>query len=370
MLFYFTDEIVSAAEKNNVKAIEIIENVANASRYGKHFLFGSRNVLQRLITIPFYENNKTKNVFIYYLSKYATFGDIVNQVSLKIIFNNNSEVEINKDEFGRYREVHIPIDKISDYEIFGSTVLLGENQAEINFYFFFCEYYKRFKKLQIKNNFKPGHGGGDTLATIIESIQASKSKFCLALVDSDKRCPNYKIGATLKKVLKLREREGAVFNCDFIYSDLFREAENLIPIEILRKTVVNNPDWTRGFSIIDQVVENNGCIRYFDIKEGLSIKKYQKIDNKDYRSYVDEIILKSDTLKEVDLQHIQCGDIEDGIILHGLGSNVLARSVDCLMRDFDNLIFEDILKLELKDEWERIGKEVFNWTCASDAIRV
>lgn len=61
---------------------------------------------------------------------------------------------------------------------------------------------------------------------------------------------------------------------------------------------------------------------------------------------------------------------ENTILLHGLGEDVLKRSVDYLEQHSDDWLNRISLDQLLEQEWMKIGKELINWTCASSTMRV
>jgi hypothetical protein len=371
MLFIITDELVSQAELNSEKERNIIEKIAESVRYGKHQVYAKRDILNRLINISTYENTRTKDVYNYLLVRYSTFANIVNLVCHKVFFViNEAEKKIIKDDLGRFKEVYIPIDYITDNEIFGSAFLLGENDTEIRFYMFLCEYYKKKENVKLPTRHTPDLGGGNTISGVIKSHCELKKCFCLTLVDSDKKYPNATYGDTLKNAIKKYENFEFPFNCGILYSDEIREIENLIPISILKKISSDNVDWNRGFDIIEKNNELNHNVNYFDLKKGMSKNKYCKILDPKHIDYVNQFVKNSNLMTNAEFASI-CNVVDeenDEILLHGLGDKVLERAIAYINEMKPD--FSEHLDLNLEKIWFTIGKHIFSWTCASEPIRL
>lgn len=373
MLFYLTEEIVAAAEQKNLHAISIIENVAMAYRQGKHCVFATRELLLRLINISYYENSKTAQIYQYILSKYTTYGNVINQISLKVIFTVSNSLEIKKNKNGDYREILLPIGEINDFEIFGATNLLGENIAELEFYNYICQYFKEKNNILINTKYVPRHGGGSTMCEVLNSVILQKQCFCLAFVDSDKKYSGCKLGDTLKRVRQSKVTNASCFNSHYLYSSMYREIENMIPLCILLDISQGNVEWRNGYTIIEKIVTNGGCINYYDIKFGISEKKFctSVSNNASYLRYVQKQIQDAKLKTPEELEVIRNKqNVGDDILLPGLGKNVLERAVNYLNLNFSNWIKNVALPNELDEEWQRIGKEILNWICASSPIRV
>lgn len=371
MLFIITDELVSKAELNSEKERNIIERIAESVRYGKHQVYAKRDILNRLINISTYENTRTKDVFTYLLVRYSTFANIVNFVCHKVVFViNETEKRIVTDDLGRFKEVYIPVDYIIDYEIFGATFLLGENDTEIRFYMFLCEYYKKKEGINLPTRHIPDLGGGNTIGGVLKSHCETKKCFCLTLVDSDKKHPNASHGDTLKIAIKKYKKFEFPFNCGIIYSDEIREIENLIPISILKEISSENVDWKRGYDIIERNKELNHNINYFDLKNGISKNKYCKILDQNYKTYVNQFI-QNCQLMTLDEFAVFCDVIDinnDVTLLQGLGNSVLERAIVYINEMKPD--FGEHCDLNLEDIWSTIGKHIFSWTCASEPIRL
>lgn len=368
MLFYLTEEIAAEAEKNNLRVVEVLDFVALSHCYGRHIVFGSRDVLERLSKLSLFHDDRTTDVFKSILNRYSTFGGIKKVISLRVEFILEHQFHVSFAKDGRYSVIYCPITSKSLENLMNGSELLGENVEELSMYEFMGKYYLQKNGFQINTWCKKLHGGGDTLRFVWKN-EASQDNFCLAFLDSDKKYPKGSYGETLKKVIAIQNKE-KYCTASFIFSDLYREIENMIPLEILEIVSQGSKDWSQGFKDVEVIVKSGKDVQYYDIKNGLTLKKYVNLqDKKEEKKYVD-MHLKCLYSEHDDLDTWVKSLPNETILLHGLGGDVLKRIVNYLEKHSEILLKNISLDARLNQEWMKIGKELVNWTCASSVIRV
>lgn len=368
MLFYITKEILAEAEINNPRVIEVLDFVALSHYYGRHIVFGPREVLEQLSNISFFNDKRTTSVFKSILNRYSTFGSIKKIVTQRVELVLDTYFHVSLAEDGRYSVIYCPIISKSLENLMNGTELLGENVEEIDMYEFMAKYYLKKNNIQLNLHHKKLHGGGDTLRSVWET-EARQENFCLAFLDSDKKWHGGSFGETLKKVINIQNKE-KYYTANFIFSDKYREIENMIPLEILKSVSTNDYNWYQGFHDVEIIINAGKDVQYYDIKNGLSLKKYIKLKSQqNEKMYIDEQLIC--LYPEYDNSDIWIKELpETTILLHGMGENVLKRSTTYLQHHVDNWFEKISLDTLLEKEWLRIGKEIINWTCASNPIRL
>ena len=369
MLYYITEDIIEAAENRNSKVIEILEYIAMAHRHGKHIVISNRKILQRLVEVKDYENRKTSQIYKSILDKYATYGNIVHKIALKVVFVLDREPYVKKNVTGRYEEIGYPIENVTVNNLLNETALLGENINEVAFYHLMGEFYKKRLAIQIHTPYIPLHGGGDTTKNVLMIEAMSKNRFCLAFLDSDKICPNGSLGSTLKGVIDSRKKKECFYTSDYIYSEKYREVENMIPIDVLRYVCENNADWIKGVQDIECIQKESEDIYYYDVKLGISEEKYCNIKKENQKEYITKHIILARNVTKEDLRNI-VNPSKEKKMLFGTGGDVLERVLIYYSENFTQWLESAALPPRLEDEWMRIGREVINWTCAPSPIRV
>ncbi len=367
MLFYITEEIANEAEKNNPRVVDVLDFIARSHLYGRHIIFASRNILERLSKLPFFNDKRTTEVFKFILSRYSTFGSIKKVISLHVELILEDKFKVKKSNEGKYLVIYFPITSKALERLMNGTELLGENIEELFIYKFMGEYYMQTRNLQINISYKEMHGGGDTIGKVWEN-EAKQDNLCLAFLDSDMKYPQGSIGDTLKKVIKIHNEE-KYYTAHFIFSNKYREIENMIPLDILYQVSKISSDWLQGFNDIEMIVKGGKDVQYYDMKNGVSLKKYSNLKNrKEEKKYID-MQLSCLYPKKEDLDLIMKGSQETTILLHGLGGDVLKRCVEYMEKHHESLLKDISLDSILEEEWLKIGKEVVNWACAAYPIR-
>lgn len=367
MLYYITNEIVDAAEENNPEVIKVLDSIAAAHRYGYHFVFSSRDILRRLTVIENYENKVTSQVYKTILEKYSIYGGIISKISLRVVFLLNDPSYFKRNENEGYSEIGYHISNVSVTNLINKTGLLGENSQEITFYLQMVKFYQKKIKTQIPTQYNLVHGGGDTTNNVLSLEDESKERFCLAILDSDRKYPDGPFGDTLRKIIAKRKKE-VYHTTHYIYSDKYREVENMIPIQLLRTVCLNYPDSIKGVEDLENIKSNDGDVNFYDVKKGISHKKYSTINEGPEKKYVTNHIMLARNLSEKQLKnHIKPDSAEK--LLFGTGDQSLNRVIEYFSEGHSEWVEETTFDADLEKEWIRMGEEILNWTCAAPVMR-
>lgn len=370
MLYYITEEIVRAAEKGDTRVTDILEYIAIAHSQGRHFVISSRELLVRLSKIDKYSNAKIPSIYKYILSKYATYGNITSIIRLKVIFVLKETPYVLKDENGRYTEIGCPINNATFDLLINETGLLFENIKESEFYHYINEYYKKKKTLKINNRYHALNGGGDTTKDVLQEISNSKRRFCISFLDSDKKHPEASLGDTLNGVIKARKKNQCYYTSDYIYTDKYREIENMIPLDILEITSKDDVNWLNGVKDINAITRNEKDVYYYDIKNGINKEKYANLKNSKEIQYIRKHIILARNISSEEFDKMISMDDLPNKLLFGVGNKVLQRAVNHYKQHFTEWVEDAVLPIRLENEWIKMGEEITAWTCASFPIRV
>lgn len=348
MLIEICEDIIAEVEKGKEDAISTLEKIGLAYKYGKHIVFLKVKLYDRIINsncVSAYIKNlfrqiKSKNLDIGSIKKsvtfYAqvTFKEITQRQDACIIINPR-----NNDSFEFYEETHF----------------LVENLLDEKFYKYCLEYYKRNNKIQIGYSYYPLLGGGSTITQVYQLEINLKQHFCLAIVDSDKKCPEGSKGDTAKSLLDADEENP--FNCKCYVMEKVMEIENLLPKSVVKeyKNEINSLQFNLSF---------------FDYKKGLCKEKLlnsnllsywqNQLNGTEYYEGLTEI--EGETTKtDFEIEKFK-EKYKNQKLIEGFGPNVLEES----LKYVDEL--KAITKKDLTDaqeeEWNKIGKLFFEWTCA------
>lgn len=367
MLFFLDEHFVAEIQSNNPLAISAIDLISLGRKHGKHILLADRENLKQ-IRDCLNVNNDTKRVFTCLYENYPTFAYIKDKLSFYVkIVSGGSHMVLSQS--GNANVFELSFDYIQEINIVTETIVIGENQTEINFYNYLSKYYKSKHGLNsVPSCYNPRMGGGSTTHIVYSSIQQLEQNFCLCFVDSDKKYPTANVGDTLKAVHKIDDSAKLLSHLHALDS---REIENLIPLSILEKVCKEDVNHKSGFDTLKKIVKNESKkdILYLDFKNGLSIKNYRKIKDQTLKTFLDNLLINSDLYNRTTLDEIYNpeNETELGMLIQGLGSNILDRTITYLGEkeltdpEFD---FEEQL-----NEWTTIGEKFTNWTCCGTKIR-
>ncbi|MBQ6727134.1 MAG: hypothetical protein IJQ89_11245 [Bacteroidales bacterium] len=262
--------------------------------------------------------------------------------------------------------------RMQRFEPFLRTKLITENILDAVFFNYIAHFYLRktlFTDVRIR--FEATPGGGSTTCDVVKHEILEKRRFCLVIVDSDKKYPNQpNYGDTARKIVDVIGQYPSDV-CKHYVMENVMEVENLIPHRIVRKYASEKSD--------SEVLNRN--VAFYDMKIGLTLKGL-------YNDYVFHYL--SEEFSELDYSqrneaksYTRCRDdyeqyIDDhhlvNVLKKGFGSDLL-KIVTCacdengkirypeLEDEMKNKIIQEDLTAEQQIEWENIGSLMFSWMC-------
>lgn len=260
-------------------------------------------------------------------------------------------------------------------ELYEECHLLTENLLDADFYRHFAVAYQKNNRIDVcafRISFYSLQGGGATTGQVFLYECRLGQHLCLAILDSDKKWPNFSgYGPTAHEFIN-DYNEYLVDNssplaCHYYVMEEVNEIENLIPIVVLK---VHSSSKQKSF-----IDHNLSAMPWFDIKKGFDYRSlYDKQDAFDewkklFLSNPDWNLLESlkMTSKDSDDFLSKVKDAKFNSFIDGWGSPIL-----------DNVLYPkgqyknkyslknvnlNILTPEQRKEWLVIGSLVFNWCC-------
>ena len=360
MLFYISDELISLAEANDDKAIVAIDNLMSASFYGKNIIYSSRNGFKRMNKIVSL-SLQSKQVINKKLSTFSTDSQIFNLVTTYVNVTN-AEDQIIKESNDKI-VIKIPYVFIANDDAFCSKpILIGENLNDTDFYKYISRYFAY--KMDIKCALAPScesiNGGGNTTHSSYKRYAQADNRICLCITDSDKKHISHNVDETAKKVQEVHNNLQPKLCMQYCIENV-REVENLIPSNVLKIVCNDDVNRNKGFELSEIIKEYNPDLYlYFDFKDGLKCEKYRKIECQHLKPEIERLITEDLMLKTDDeLSEIKSNK-STGVIISGMGSDLLSLSNEKL-KDFSDWGSISLLENQEK-EWITIGKLIFNYT--------
>lgn len=266
---------------------------------------------------------------------------------------------------------------VFERSMLSKSILLGENLDDCKFYSIIAKYYLSRNRINgYECACEHNGGGGNTTSLTYKNHVLSQHKLCLCIADSDKHfdSPSAPRGNTLSALIAVQrhiEHSNMRFLGKLIALPVL-EAENLIPLSVLRCCFSKDCNCQQGLGILEQFSnffpddEHNPAL-FYDLKKGLRAKHCASSVNSETVRYWrqvfsdmgDEIVTDYDDTPLPD-------EKKDCVIRAGISNNNLLRKV---IQHIDsptlapNLseIFVDGYLLEL---WDMIGRAIFTWSCA------
>ena len=353
MLIEICEDVIDEVERGNEDAISTLEKIGLAYKYGKHIVSLQINLYDRIKNCC-YVSEYIKDLFKQIIAKYYSIGLIKKSVtfSVKVTFG----IDTQRQDTGG---IIINPRNNNSFEFYEETHFLVENLLDEKFYKYCLEYYKRNNKIKIGYSYYPLLGGGSTITKVYQLEIKLKQHFCLAIVDSDKKCPEGSKGDTAKSLLNADKKKP--FNCKCYVMEEVMEIENLLPKSVVEKykNEINSLQFNLSF---------------FDYKKGLCREKLlnsnllsywqEQLNEKGYDKDLEEIKKDVTSLKEDEFK-IQ---YKDQKLIEGFGEDVLNH---CLVNYNNDLakIRDGNLTSEQSKEWTEIGKLFFEWTCAPLSLK-
>ena len=354
----------------NKSVVDALDLIAHSRRSGKHLVFGKREVLKFLATCDLLSNtsravySKLYNDFptsFSYISKIPFLVEVVLDDVLELLERENSKV------------IRASVKYFSDLSILTETVLLSENHDDLIFYKRLASAYIKWNDIgDIYIRYDPRSGGGHTTVRDFQTLQSSNQRFCLCILDSDKKTPNLSVGDTAKSVLKINDCNQPL--CDVFVLQV-REIENLIPSSVYREVFGADINKLNAIKIIESIDNSSYSeIRnYLDMKKGLKLHKVLTEEpQKEFRKYW--LSFAQSFREELSSNCCACLDNEVCLqgsfeicqcyITFGFGDNIVRKVEEKYLNKDLSPVISDIVRAE----WERLGATITFWCCASPQI--
>lgn len=299
---------------NNPRDIGIfaLEQMFASMRKYQHIVFASRNILAALEDNVFFSRGTCD--FIRVLGDHYTeiYSGLRNKIKHKII------VSPSQSQICRLGDNYlVPLQRMSD--IYKSRLLV-ENESDgtllldISNYFLHKDNMDSWYGICFENNAYSGSGAGRKISELTKS-----DTIIICFVDSDKSFDKDQSGASSKgaKNEYKRHKDNHVIE---LYEYNVREKENLIP-----------PSWYQAVSedrnkLIEILCENLSEYWYFDVKDGIKLKKYK---DSNWRRHYEEIVKKCIAANICKINEIE-EPTENDIVIEGIGDKLVER-VDVLL---------------------------------------
>lgn len=358
--------IENAMDKSSLALNALFESMLK----GQHIVFASRKLLKKIEELE-YLNPSNKSFIRWIKQQYIYVYECKDIVHYKILVTANTKViTVSNNVY------FVPLEYFYDFR---ESKLLTENEVDGECFIRIYNYIKKQRRTSSLFNIKfendAGHGGNVTFKI---KQSAKENRIALCILDSDREMMGAKTGSTFKGANNVFNviKDNHIILVKALDS---REIENLFPPNVY---LLLYEEKNILLTILYQFIENEKIIKYFDVKDGVTYKKY-KI--KGWQEYYKDVIAELERAGIYQLPQDDRNDKEDFVCLEGIGDKKCDFICKILL-DEENVCEEllgkhgmteekknevrntrnnlmKILPPYLYKEWEQIYELMFSWGC-------
>ena len=381
MLLYIDESLLDIVQDGaSDEDIEAISNIAQAKREGKHLLTGDRNTLDRLAQWsalhPMHSEVYRKAVTVTQLTQMRQLiGHL--PVHVRIVHNT-----IRQSPYQQTQKpvIEVPVSYFRDTETIQPTILLNEGSDDAILYEAMGKCFRWMKHLRtLKIRTERRLGGGDQIAGQYSNLQAEGKRFCLCIADSDRTRPDGSLGTTASKLRKADDSQRPLCRAYIIKA---REAENLLPIAIMRRAAYQDMRSGNGLiremGIMADVVEIIDRSSIHDLRLWIDLKSRMRLSDlldpasePTWPPTISSILqVASGPITNTCSSKRRCSDPDNCSCIIFPGCSSLLNRAACVFGLMtDQKIWETISRSEaVFTQWEKIGSLVLGWCCASEIM--
>jgi len=368
-------------EKKDINAepyFTTVVNIMTAYKEGKHIVIAEAKFFEEIRNNNNFDE-RIRNAAMRAENEQRQYHQLLKGVNTYIhVELGNLRSNYKKNEDNGIEKIVVSCDFFKDSSSIQKINLLCEDLSDADLYLKMGDFYKHNINLSTTNIlFDYIGGGGDNTYKSFSNI-TENTKFCLCLLDSDKKHPNGKQGGTS---LKFKDKK-IPFNGKYIVINA-HEAECLIPNEIIELLILDrnlnhyNYDFHTRLDYLREICQSNSLVKlYFDHKEGLTVNNIKKFDKSGDTPFWENAVKGATGLKRRKCAinfHCDCKESaskknqQECYIILGFGSKLLEDS-SAKINQMPTPKIKHMLKGPLLTEWMNIGREIFSWGCAPSKV--
>lgn len=346
----------------------------------QHIVFAELEIIEYLIECTLIDEIN-KKALLWLIQKYYSIGLFAKGAEVKVVaYKKDTE----KNIFLKDNTYFVQIEMFINVSC---TQLLAENDRDADFFIDIANEINskvlKYDNIAIEYCGRAFNGGN--VETVVNEV-TRKFNFSLCIADSDKDYKEAKDGETLgkAKVVIKQKRENNVIE---LLPLMVREKENLFsPLFYMRRL-----NCSEGIlNLLNERIENEELLRFFDIKEGFTAKKIRKATPQWHCLY-DEFLCECEKRKLLNCRIEEIGEKdEDFKVLSGLPDKATEKvqsyffhedisakikkmelietvPIEAVEKERENIVLSkeiyERLPSYLQKDWFEIGKIIYQWCC-------
>lgn len=374
-MLYEIDEsciVILATKEPNV--IAFFEQLALDRRKSKNVIIAKRTVLHELSKCDELSeiSRGVYKALQYRMSEYKLLLNSTKKYCRVVGFDETEDIVFEDN----HEIIILNINYASIKDFTARSIMLAENEDDIEFYRIMGQYYVEIKKIgNIKIGFEEKNGGGSTISTVLRHTILEDNRMCLCIVDSDRKYLDASPGETMKKIQEVISCNSQI-HFEVLLLEM-HEIENLIPFAILERVIEEYRIDGKGLDFLKFLLSydhnSNSPIFFFDLKKGIvkstfildepTSEKEKKFRKKEcYRQY---------WIKYLEEYGIEINKESESVLIPGICERILRYSLVILeqMKEEKKLNSLEIDE-PIQSVWLTIGEKVYNWGCVGGRLAV
>ena len=379
MLISITESAIGQAQGTGEAAEtakEALELIARGRLEGKHLLFGKRDVMGELSSMPGL-GERAQRVYGRVMDRLPQKASLVGSLTRRMeVVADDEELFPRSSRVGAATVVRVPLCTFRDSTFIQPTVLLTENLRDARAALLLGHAFAIHDGLgTIRLVAQERAGGGATTAETYAAIQAAGIGLCLCVVDSDRKCPSAALGSTARSVKRVDDASKPL--CE-VHTLEAREMENLLPTKLVAGIATGNRQREAGLIAIEQIEAIEPEIRlYLDLKRGTTLRSMLEDgpDSPQARYWLSKIPLLHGAagVHASCLAASECREERSNPcgcrISEGFGDNMLENCLDGPMQKRGAHKLGETMRGAVQGPWEALGADVVAWCCAGRELR-
>jgi hypothetical protein len=336
---------------NNLDKIKTISQILDSYDSRNHIILCKRNDLRSIINSSLYSHH-TKIIANDLIDKQIEYHQLLQDLiyHVEVDFSYNSIEVIEKDEKKIIRASYIffqtPQNNLP-------TTLISEDISDVDFYIHMARTYAQNildSKPEVK--FTSISGGGSQIKNTF-TRHKEDNKLCLCIFDNDRKHP---LGCKGSTASLFKERDKTLDKTGLAIELELHEVESFIPInsieDLIKKGIFSHLNNNKNVDLIFNLLNTEPSTRkYFDLKNGISYKKAEELDNK-YGAYWIPILINLNQENE---------NLEE-LAIPGIGGKLLTN-FNQLISGYTYQQLNETLDDFIREYWINLGLILTSWGC-------
>ena len=369
MLIEFADELAADLAGDELDALR---NILSARRSGLHLLTAGDEVFAKLRDNTGLTDSERGILAKSRRRQYEKAG-LLRSVSVRVLVTRDTGPLLERN--GDRETVVVPLRHFAQYEAAGRSVVLGESERDAELAVRMADYFAHTRELDaVPLQARVAEGGGSRTNGAFRRYR-DEPRFCLCVVDSDRKAPSEGEGDT---AIAVRAEVDEAKPWAAVEVLACREAENTLPLGLIVKTFGDGRQHREKLERLKRFEDGAalGAYReYCDFRKGTKLKSVLEFkgDSRDFWLGPDATATNACKVKDECLTAEACPKEKESDcaceIAPALGGPLLPRCLEVARRTPDREL-HCLLCPSTRPYWRTIGRAVFSWVCGTRETRV